>query len=743
MIQPVRSNSTSFLFRVAAVTAVFGLITIPASEVEAQDANDKANRLGFIIEVPLPLTLDRAAAVKQTVRNLLDNTPIINEQLPVFVMQFATARGETGEGSDFNACAALAEFLASPEMSRIKAVAYVPPIRRPIAGAPDAKLVGHAVLVALACEEIVLHETASFGEASIDTPDVTPPMRSTYQFIAGKRSPIPEPVTLSLLERSRTLYEVPSLNGDLYLEFEAADKMVREGKTSIINELVNANNLGLFDAETLESFSTNCHVVETRAQLADLYQIPPSALEGAPTRGTRNRAIQLQLPNFIDQQSVDWSTRALDAKIGDDTNMIILRFNADGGDLQACLQMARYLADFDSSEIMTVGYIEGEATGPAAIIALTCDRLMMQPKARLGGRYEPAISKEELEVNRAAIEDLAAEKEKSWSLFLSVLDYNTELQRWKHKSSRTQLFSKEEHEQMSDADLWTWLDIQPMQDGLSGDNAWQQDVASNVFQDFQKLEAYYNLEDTEVLTPTRTDKMIESLAEFLATPFISSMLLFGAMFLISTEMSNPGISIPGFLGALCLILFFWSQYLDGNAHWLEILLFIAGAMFILMEIFVIPGIGVFGIGGLVMVVTSIVLASQTFIIPKNSEEFARLPVSLGMVAAASAGFLVALTVLRKVLPNTPYFKKMMLEPPAQDQPGQHDRETIVDWSEMQGKSGVAITPLIPAGKARIAGQLLDVISDGRVIEKGEPIFVQEAVGNRVVVVPKNNDASSG
>ena len=396
----------------------------------------------------------------------------------------------------------------------------------------------------------------------------------------------------------------------------------------------------------------------------------------------------------MDQQSVDWSIRALDAKLGDDTNIIIVRLNSEGGELQPCLQMARYLSDFDSTQILTVCYVEGKAVGPSALIALACDRLMMHPQARLGGRYEPAISEEDLKTNQAAIEDLAAQKERPWSLSMAMLNYNMELQRFQHKKSpRAQLVSKEEYEQMTDAELWNWMDIQPMQDGLSGENAWKFDVAENVFPDFQKLEDHYNLENTEVLTPTKTDKMIESLAQFLATPFVSSMLLFGAMFLISTEMSNPGISIPGFLGALCLILFFWSQYLDGNAHWLEILLFIAGVLFILMEIFVIPGLGVFGIGGLLMVVCAIVLASQTFIIPRNSEDFARLPVSLGMVAAASAGFLVALAVLRKVLPNTPYFKKMMLEPPAQDPTDLHDREAIVDWSEMQGKSGVAITPI--------------------------------------------------
>ena len=217
-------------------------------------------------------------------------------------------------------------------------------------------------------------------------------------------------------------------------------------------------------------------------------------------------------------------------------------------------------------------------------------------------------------------------------------------------------------------------------------------------------------------------------------------LLFGAVFLISTEMSSPGLSIPGFGGALCLILFFWSQYLDGNAHWLEIMLFIAGVAFIVLEIFVIPGMGIFGIGGMLMVICSIVLATQTFVIPRTAEELARMPVSLGMLVAASSGFLVAVAVLRKVIPNTPYFKKMMLQPPVRDEM-EEDREVIVDWSELMGQNGVAVTRLFPAGKARIAGNVIDVITDGRMVDKDEPIVVIEAIGNRVVVAPRNKKTS--
>lgn len=718
-----------------------------AQEVESGlEASVQQERIGVPIEVPLPLTLAKSAEVKQTLKLLLDKMPTINEQRPVFVLQFETLRGATGEGSDFHACASLAEFLASSEMARVEVVGFVPESRSvlpQIDEGPTTKLVGHAVLVALACEAIVVHKSAGIGQAGIDTQDITPPMLATYQFVSGQRSPLPEPVMISMLDKQKTLMEVKKNDGSfVYVDQKTQEQLVRDGKSTEFDPLSVAGELPLFDAKQLTSFSTNCRSVDSRTQLADLYGIDPTALEADPSRGTRNKAIQVELPGDIDQQSVDWSIRAMDARVRGDINMIIVKIDADSGDLQSCLQMARYLADFNDNEVRTVAYVDGKAQGPPALIALACNHLVMGPDARLGGLYEPKITQEDLELVRPTVEDLAGELEaKPWSLLMSMLDYDMELERWQHKNNRSRLFSKAEHEQMSDAKMWSWMDVQPMGEGLSGDSAWKLGIAKYLANDFQGLQAKYDIDAPETLTPTKTDKMIEELAQFLASPFISFWLLFGAMFFISTEMSNPGISVPGFLGALCVILFFWSQYLDGNAHWLEILLFVAGVIFILMEIFVLPGLGVFGIGGLLMVVSSIVLASQTFIIPRNSEDFARLPVSLGMVAAAGGGFLVALAVLRKVLPNTPYFKKMMLEPPVQDNE-LADREAVVDWSDLMGKSGVSLTDLIPAGKARIAGQLFDVITDGRAVDKGLAIVVVEAVGNRIVVAPEDLSESS-
>lgn len=54
-------------------------------------------------------------------------------------------------------------------------------------------------------------------------------------------------------------------------------------------------------------------------------------------------------------------------------------------------------------------------------------------------------------------------------------------------------------------------------------------------------------------------------------------------------------------------------------------------------------------------------------------------------------------------------------------------------SDLVGKEGTAISPLRPAGIARIDGRRIDVVASGRFIEKDTPVRVVETSGNRVVV----------
>ncbi len=49
--------------------------------------------------------------------------------------------------------------------------------------------------------------------------------------------------------------------------------------------------------------------------------------------------------------------------------------------------------------------------------------------------------------------------------------------------------------------------------------------------------------------------------------------------------------MAGFISGISFLLFFWSQFLNGTAGWLELILFTGGLACIALEIFVLPGFG--------------------------------------------------------------------------------------------------------------------------------------------------------
>jgi membrane-bound ClpP family serine protease len=215
---------------------------------------------------------------------------------------------------------------------------------------------------------------------------------------------------------------------------------------------------------------------------------------------------------------------------------------------------------------------------------------------------------------------------------------------------------------------------------------------------------------------------------------VATVLIAISMFGIYFELRAPGIGVGAFVCAVGLLLFFWSMYLNGTAGWLEAIFLLGGICFILLEIFVLPGFGVFGLGGALMVVAALVLASVTFVWPQSEAEIAELTRSVGIVAVAMIGVIALVTVSRRYLPNAPVFRNVVLEPPRPEERAEiNQRESIVDHSNLIGVRGVAMTHLRPAGKAEIARELIDVIAEGEPLDRGTPVIVVDAHANRVVV----------
>jgi membrane-bound ClpP family serine protease len=222
--------------------------------------------------------------------------------------------------------------------------------------------------------------------------------------------------------------------------------------------------------------------------------------------------------------------------------------------------------------------------------------------------------------------------------------------------------------------------------------------------------------------------------EWLADPRIASLLLFVGGFALLFELSTPGATFPGFVALVCFLLFFWSKFLHGTADWLEILLFVGGLLCLAIEIFALPGFGIFGFGGGLMLIASIVLASQTFVLPTNAYQLRQFPVSILMMAAGMAGGVVSVLMIRRFLPDTPYFNRMLLRPPRPEEREELSRrEALVTLEHLQNKRGITATPLVPAGKVQFGDDLVDCISNGELIAKGTAVVVEEVAGNRVVV----------
>ena len=116
-----------------------------------------------------------------------------------------------------------------------------------------------------------------------------------------------------------------------------------------------------------------------------------------------------------------------------------------------------------------------------------------------------------------------------------------------------------------------------------------------VVDNFAQFKQCYGLEDDPMLVePGWADFLIEALA----SPGVAVLLLMiggvGALLRIARA-GHRHRRLRGRWSASCL--FFWSRYLGGTAGWLEVLLFVAGVTCLLLEIFVIPGFGIFGLGG--------------------------------------------------------------------------------------------------------------------------------------------------
>ena len=189
------------------------------------------------------------------------------------------------------------------------------------------------------------------------------------------------------------------------------------------------------------------------------------------------------------------------------------------------------------------------------------------------------------------------------------------------------------------------------------------------------------------------------------------------------------------VAALCFVLYFWAHHdqMRGHLTMLAVLLFILGLILIALEIFIVPGLGVTGISGIVLIVLSLGLVTLVKK-PETTQEWMDFGATLTTLGFGLVGSVGTALLVAWYLPHIPYANRLMLAPPTEALDSLEEQGVPVGTpAALLGAIGVAATALRPAGKAQFADDYLDVVAEGSYVPAGARVQIIEIEGNRIVV----------
>jgi len=379
---------------------------------------------------------------------------------------------------------------------------------------------------------------------------------------------------------------------------------------------------------------------------------------------------------------------------------IIFKINTFGGRVDAATQIKDAIIGTD---ILTIAFINNRAISAGALIAISCKKIIMVPGSSIGA---------------ATVVDEVGEKvgEKYQSYMRSEMRSTAE-----RNGRRTDIAEGMVDERI----VVPGIDDSTQLITLTSNEAFENGFADTLFENINEVYSYFGLESAEVIDVS--PNWAEDVVRFLNNPIISSILIMIGFFGLFAEIKSPGWGVPGTAGLIALALFFGSSYILQLASMIEIIIFIAGVGLLVLEVFVIPGFGIAGIGGILLIIASLFLAligGDPFL------DFEDVSMAIIQLSAALILALILIFLLARFLPKSSIFKKFILSVEEKTTEGFTSREIS---SELLGAKGIALTTLRPAGTAEINGKRVDVVTDSEYIENGKNIEVIKVEGMKVLV----------
>lgn len=721
----------------------------PVAEATAETSTDPAQPVARYITVNSPVN----EVVFTRVRNTLVKLQHQAEQEQrdaILILDLQPGISMFGQVRD------LAKELTSTAYPQVRTVAWIDKHdERPVDG--------YVAILALACSEVVMHPDAQFGDIGRGKPLDDDERLSVINMVEKRHNRrVNAALATGFVDPTRVLHKIkleptPDAAAETRVVTDEELRTLQESNVAILavetfKEKGDVLLLSGRRARSLDIFVEQ--TVEDRVDLADVYGFERMYLREDATGGDELKVKLIKLEGVIDPILHEFASREIRRAVADRTNLIIFEIESPGGYLLDSEQLADEISLLDPKKHRTVAYIPDHALSGAAIIALGCDEIYLHPDATIGdagpieirpGEPFERADEKVLSKLRETLKILAERKNRPPALAEAMADKDLKVFQVTHAESGRVWFMSETE---IDAAGGEWVKGPLVAESrennlltLNGRRANELKIAGEPVAGFDDLKERLGVPQEEVV-PAAKQTWVDTLVTILKSPGAAFLLILVGFFCIYLEVHTTS----GFFGigaALCFSLFFWSRFLGGTADWLEIVLFVFGAVLVAIEIFVVPGFGIFGLAGGLAIICSLVLASQTFVIPHSAEEFTQFSWSLGTLSSAIICVVIGGIFLSHFMPRIPGLRNLILTPahetaggPKLDPAvsGRSSRTAAIEQDAgLIGQTGEAFTTLRPSGRARIDGKLVDVVTDGDFLDPGTPLEVVDVAGNRVIV----------
>ncbi len=422
---------------------------------------------------------------------------------------------------------------------------------------------------------------------------------------------------------------------------------------------------------------------------------------------------RVPIQNTIDLGLPPYIQRSIKAAEENNAQAVIFDIDTFGGRVDAATQIKDAILD---AKILTVAFINRRAISAGALISLSCAKIYIS-----GGGTIGAATAVDMQGQKASEKVISYMREEMAST-AEIRGRNVDIAKGMvdEELSFTHI--------IVDGDSVEVTDLEGRKEGklitLTTETATKYKIADGKVETLDDVLAALELSHATIRSSK--ENWSENFVRFLTNPVVASLLTTFGFLGILFELQSPSWGIPGTFGAVCLILSLGASYFAKLATMSDLLIVFVGVVLLFIEIMLIPGFGIAGISGIVIILWGLyALLLPDVPVGQEVQSMAITGLTIGIV-----GGIIGVILLFRLMTKTKFWKK--LSSPAVQSIAEGYNSSI-GLEKLVGTKGVTETDLRPSGWIHCGEKRIFVVTEGSYIDKDAKVKILSVDGNRVVV----------